>query len=122
MEKNTYKLISRFECCGKAMVTVIMYGKAACVMHEIEFNRMIETNGLVLKELHFGCDGSYNAYIVDVENAEIGKHYNKIAEYDSWMKIYDDTELVKVLKADKIIVYRAAEMGCIIQLINKMEE
>lgn len=42
MEKNTYKLISRFECCGKAMVTVIMYGKAACVMHEIEFNRMIE--------------------------------------------------------------------------------
>ena len=81
-----------------------------------------ENNGLVLKELHFGCDGSYNAYIVDMENVEIGEHYNKIAEYDSWMKIYDDTELVKVFKADKIIVYRAAEMGCIIQLINKMED
>ena len=43
MEKNTYKLISRFECCGKDIVTVIIKGMAACVMPEIEFYRMIET-------------------------------------------------------------------------------
>lgn len=42
MENNTYTLINRFECCGKRMVTVIIKGKAACVMPEIEFNRMIE--------------------------------------------------------------------------------
>lgn len=78
--------------------------------------------GLLLKELHFGCDGSYNAYIVNDKNVEIGSHYNKVAEYDSQMKIYDDQELTKVFKADKIIVYRAAEMGCIIQLVNNMED
>ena len=42
MEKNTYKIISKFDCCGMVMVTVIMNGKTACVMPEIEFNRMIE--------------------------------------------------------------------------------
>lgn len=43
MDKNTYKIISKFECCGVDMVTVIMDEKAACVMPEIEFNRMIKT-------------------------------------------------------------------------------
>ncbi len=42
MENNTYKLINKFECCGKTMVTVIIKGKAACVMPEIDFNRIIE--------------------------------------------------------------------------------
>ena len=43
MDKNTYKLINKFECCGKMMVTVIIKGKAACVMPELEYNRIIET-------------------------------------------------------------------------------
>lgn len=43
MEKNTYKIVSKFECCGTDMVTVIMDKQAACVMPEIEFNKMIET-------------------------------------------------------------------------------
>lgn len=43
MEKNTYTLLNKFECCGKMMVTVIIKGKAACVMSEIEYNRIIET-------------------------------------------------------------------------------
>ena len=42
MGKNTYKIISKFECCGRTMVTVIMDKQAVCVMSEIEFNRMIE--------------------------------------------------------------------------------
>ena len=43
MDKNTYKLTGKFECCGKAMVTVIIKGKAACVMPELEYNKIIET-------------------------------------------------------------------------------
>lgn len=43
MEKNTYKVLSEFECCGVDMVTVIIEGKVACVMPEREYNRIIET-------------------------------------------------------------------------------
>lgn len=43
MGKNTYKIINKFECCGVNMVTVIMNNKAVCVMPEIEYNQMIET-------------------------------------------------------------------------------
>lgn len=74
-------------------------------------------NGLNLKELHFGQDASYHAYIVEGE-AEIGSHYYKVAEFESWMKIYDDEGLVKRFNGKQIIVYRAAEMGCIIQIIQ----
>ena len=42
MDKNTYTLVDKFECCGKTMVTVIIEGKAACVMPELEYNRIIE--------------------------------------------------------------------------------
>lgn len=43
MDKNTYAQTDKFECCGKMMVTVIIKGKAACVMPELEYNRIIET-------------------------------------------------------------------------------
>jgi len=62
-------------------------------------------NGLSLKELHCGQDASYQAYIVE-------------AEFDSWLKIYDDEGLVKQFSGKNIIVYRAAEMGCIIQIVQ----
>lgn len=39
---DTYKIVGKFECCGKIMVTVMMSG-AACVMPENEFNWIIET-------------------------------------------------------------------------------
>lgn len=35
-----YKVLSKFTCCGNTMVTVIM-NKAACVMMECEYNRMM---------------------------------------------------------------------------------
>ena len=73
--------------------------------------------GFVTIPLHFGQDDSYSAYIVEGE-AVIGSHYEKRAEFDSWLKIYDDEGLVKQFKGKKIIVYRAAEMGCIIQIMN----
>ena len=43
MNKNTYTLINKFECCGKTMVTVIIKGRSACVMSELEYNKIIET-------------------------------------------------------------------------------
>ncbi len=43
MDNNTYTPGKKFECCGKTMVTVIIKGKAACVMPELEYNRIIET-------------------------------------------------------------------------------
>ncbi len=43
MDKNAYTLVKKFECCGKIMVTVIIKKKAACVMTEGEYNRIIET-------------------------------------------------------------------------------
>ena len=76
--------------------------------------------GFTCQKLNFIRDGSYNAYIVEGKDVEIGEHYNKVAEFESWTKIYDDEELVKTFIADEIIVYRAAEMGCIIQLIKKI--
>ncbi len=42
MDRNTYTFVKKFECCGKAMVTVIIEGKAACVMPERDYNRIIE--------------------------------------------------------------------------------
>lgn len=73
--------------------------------------------GFVTMPLYFGQDGSYSAYIVDDET-EIGSHYEKRAEFDTWLKIYDDEGLVNTFNAKKIIVYRAAEMGCIIQVME----
>ena len=74
--------------------------------------------GLCLEKLNFGEDNEYKAYIVD-KDAEIGSHYSLVAEFNSWMKIYDDDSLSYKCKADTIKVYRACEMGCIIQLINQ---
>lgn len=43
MDKNIYTLGKKFECCGKVMVTVIIKSRAACVMTELEYNKIIET-------------------------------------------------------------------------------
>lgn len=42
MDKSTYMLINKFECCGSVMVTVIIKGRAACVMPELEYNKIIK--------------------------------------------------------------------------------
>lgn len=72
---------------------------------------------LILYELHFGQDDSYRAHIVD-EDAEIGEHYSLAASFQSWLKIYDDAELVKEFHGSKINVFKAGMMGCIIQVIE----
>lgn len=42
MIENTYTLINKFESLGETMVTVKIKSKAACVMTELEYNRIIE--------------------------------------------------------------------------------
>ena len=81
-------------------------------------------NGLKLAVLHFGMDNDYYAYIVDAD-AEIGELYTKVAEFKTKktkkknkIRIYDDSFLTQEFNANKISVYRAGEMGCIIQLFK----
>lgn len=75
--------------------------------------------GAIARMLDFGIDENYMAYIVDTKEVEIGKHYTLIDTFNSWLKIYDDTERTATFKADIIKIYRAGDMGCIIQLINE---
>lgn len=77
-----------------------------------------QKDGLSLKKLSFGEDCAYAAYIVKGD-AEIGSHYKLVAEFSYWLKIYDDYEKVKLFESDIIKVYRAGEIGCIIQLLDK---
>lgn len=42
MNRNEYTILNKFNCCGTSMVSVIMGKKAACVMTELEYNRIIE--------------------------------------------------------------------------------
>lgn len=77
-----------------------------------------DKSGLKTGILNFGEDGYYNAYIVD-EDAEIGEHYQKVANFESWLKIYDDDDLTYRVNARKINIYRAGDFGCIIQVIGR---
>lgn len=77
----------------------------------------IGMDGLRTQVLEFNQDGRYHAYIVKGK-AKIGKHYRKVAEFNSWMKIYDDDTCTGSFKAEKILVYRSGEFGCIIQLLE----
>lgn len=44
-DKNAYTQEKKFEYCGKVMGTVIIEGRAACVMTEPEYNRLLTQNG-----------------------------------------------------------------------------
>lgn len=67
--------------------------------------------------LNFGEDGSYYAYVVD-KNAEIGSHYREVYRCKYWLRIYDDSSLAKKFYGEEIIIYRAGDFGCIIQIIE----
>lgn len=69
-----------------------------------------------VRELRFGEDGSYSAYLVDAE-CDIPDYYTLEAECKSWLSVYDDSiKTFEVQNPKKIIrVYRAGEFGCIIQ-------
>ena len=72
--------------------------------------------GMLAKFIPFGQDGEYHAYIVKGE-AEIRAHYHLEATFQKWMRIYEDDGKSGEFKGDEIRVYRAKEMGCIIQIL-----
>lgn len=74
--------------------------------------------GAVPFMLKFGKDASYHAYIVYGEDVNIGKHYNEIIRFNNWLRIYDDCGYMTNFKGKQIIIYRAGELGCIIQVIE----
>jgi hypothetical protein len=76
--------------------------------------------GVQAEILRFGKDSAYSAYIAD-ENAEIGAHYKLQMSFKNWIRIYDDYHFIVELRAEKINIYRAGEMGCIIQLIDEYD-
>lgn len=72
-------------------------------------------SGSTVAALDFGQDNEYQAYIVEGDTA-IPDHYHLVLDLEHWINIYDDRELAFSASADHIRVYRAGEMGCIIQL------
>lgn len=74
----------------------------------------------MLKELWFGSDGSYSAYVVD-ENCIIPDYYKLFSRSKSWIKIYDDAGLKFNEYAKEINIYRAGDYGVIIQLLGQRE-
>jgi hypothetical protein len=77
--------------------------------------------GIVPEMLYFGCEGRYSAFICDGE-VRIANHFKLVAEYNSWLNIYDDKTLVKSLIGGCIKVYRAGESGCIIQIMREEKQ
>lgn len=77
-----------------------------------------EHNRYKRKVIYFAGDGEYFAYIAD-EECGIPEHYNKEAEFDNWLRIYDNDICTRNFHAKKINVYRAGGYGCIIQLIKE---
>lgn len=93
-------------------------------------------SGLTANILRFGSDGEYQAYIVNGE-CEIPSHYAlalHVSPYSAefhgldgnvthgepsgWFRIYDDSGLTYQATFSKgLNIYRAGEMGCIIQVL-----
>lgn len=77
-------------------------------------------NGLKLAVLHFGMDNDYYAYIVDAD-AEIGEHYTKVAEFKSWLRIYEKWDasssyLSKKIRRIKLWQRKSSMEECITQI------
>lgn len=75
---------------------------------------------LKIGEIGYGGDNIYDAYLVTDKDAEIGSHYEKVFECDSWLKIYDDDTCVfrSNYKFNRFEIYRAADFGTIIKCWN----
>ena len=75
---------------------------------------------LKIDEIHYGGDDFYEAYLVTDKDAEIGAHYEKIYECESWLKIYDDDTCVfkSDFKYNRFEIYRAGYYGTIIKCWN----
>lgn len=78
---------------------------------------------LKIGEVGYGGDNIYDAYLVTDKNVEIGAHYEKVFECESWLKIYDDDTCVfkSDYKYNHFEIYRAANYGTIIKCWNSKQ-
>ena len=70
--------------------------------------------------LHFGQDGSYQAYLLGDDDT-LGGHYKPVMTVRSehgttWVRICDDDGLTFQARAREITIYRAGSFGCAIRL------
>lgn len=79
----------------------------------------VDGKGIVTDKLIFRHDDFYYAYVVYEKDVQIGEYYHDVARFNYWVRIYDDNGLGKEFEADKIIIWRDEEIGCIIQLIGR---
>ena len=96
---------------GSDIATLIMVGMTM-------ENRPATVSHLEMKELNFGEDGEYSAWLVDGDTA-VPEHYTLTAEFKNWLKIYDDEGYCTYFTAPFIRVYQAGQFGCLIQLCQE---
>lgn len=76
-------------------------------------------NGIQALPIKFHADGVYFAQVLEDEEIEVNPTWERKAEFTSWLKIYDDTELTfKSGYAKKITVYQTDEDEIIIHMIR----
>lgn len=69
-------------------------------------------------QANYPGNGAYNAYFVDQPDVCIPKHYRKVAEFRSWLTIYDDSSCSGtffVADGEIVEVFRAGSYGMIIK-------
>ena len=118
MEKYTLKeatIENRFsykDICvslgGSDIATLIMVGMTT-------EDRPATTSHLDMKELNFGEDGEYSAWLIDGDT-DVPEHYTLTAEFKNWLKIYDDEGYCTYFRSPFIRVYQSGQFGCLIQL------
>lgn len=109
IKKDNYKEFNEISIGISYIATLIMVG---CPVEN--------SNELITKPLYFGADGDYKAYYINED--DIPEHYEKVAEFSTWLKIYDDNELTTTIRGELIEVFRAGDFGCIIKVSNKKIE
>lgn len=110
---KTYKDCKKISLGGSDYCSVIAVG---CYDYG---EKHLGNQSLKMKDIHFGEDGGYEAYLVEGEDIVIGSHYEKVFECTSWLKIYDDYKCV--FKSDydfnRFEIYRAGNFGTIIRCL-----
>lgn len=96
---------------GSDIATLIMVGMTT-------EDRPATTSHLEMKELNFGEDGEYSAWLIDGDT-DVPEHYTLTAEFKNWLKIYDDEGYCTYFTAPFIRVYQAGQFGCLIQLCQE---
>jgi hypothetical protein len=79
-----------------------------------------EPFGLRAELLKFTSIQNYTAYIL--EDIEPPKFYHLFSSFEKWLSVYDENALTRTYKSDKINVFRAGDVGVIIQLVNDKKE